>query len=332
MKPMRRALVLTLLIVAVRGDPASGQPLTLQQAVDRALAANPGVRAAEAAADESAARVLQARAGYLPRLDLVESWQRGNQPVYVFGSLLSQRRFTEAGFAIDALNHPDPVTSHRTGLTVQQTVFDGLRTRSLVRAAEIGRTMALTGVERTRNELAVSVTETYGRILLAAAGRRAAEAAVSTAEEDLRLAERRRDVGMGTEADVLSLQVHLAQMRERQIRMANDEGIARAALNRLMGDPLDEIHTLAEFSPESPDLSASLDALEQEALRDRPEARQAALAVDLASATRRASSTSRTTTRRSPRIAATCGSGSSTCSCPGAASGSRTGSRPSRAG
>ena len=42
-------------------------------------------------------------------MDASETWQRGNQPVFVFGSLLNQRRFTAADFALDALNHPDAI-------------------------------------------------------------------------------------------------------------------------------------------------------------------------------------------------------------------------------
>ncbi|MFB3852470.1 MAG: TolC family protein [Vicinamibacterales bacterium] len=283
---MRQTLVTTLLLVAASVRPGTAQQLSLQQAVDRALARNPGIVAAAASVEEASGRVGQARSGYLPRVDLVESWHRGNQPVYAFGSLLNQRRFTEAEFAIDTLNHPDAITDHRAGIAVQQTLFDGLRTRSSVRAARIGREMAEAGVSRARSGIVLAVTETYGSVLLAAAGRRAAQAAVAAAEEDLRLAEHRRDAGIGAEADVLSLRVHLAEMRERQIRMASDEQVGLAALNRLMGDPLDTQHELVEVEPLANGTDAAADAasFEQQALRDRPEAKQSALAVALAEA------------------------------------------------
>ena len=65
----------------------------------------------------SAARASEARAGYLPRVDVAEAWQRGNNPVFVFGSLLSQQRFTMANFALDALNHPDPLTNYHAAFS-----------------------------------------------------------------------------------------------------------------------------------------------------------------------------------------------------------------------
>ena len=105
---MRRLCLLTLAAVAISCSAAFAQePLTLAAAIAKARTANPAAGAAHAGEQEAAARVQQAQAGWLPRVDFAEGVQRGDLPVYVFGSLLSQRRFTEANFAIDALNHPD---------------------------------------------------------------------------------------------------------------------------------------------------------------------------------------------------------------------------------
>jgi hypothetical protein len=68
---------------------------------------------------------MQARAGYWPKVDVAESWQRGNQPVFVFSSLLAQRQFTAADFALGALNHPDALDNFRLSVMVEQSLFDG---------------------------------------------------------------------------------------------------------------------------------------------------------------------------------------------------------------
>src|SRR3989304_10307198 len=88
------------ILVAAAATAQEARPLTVDDAVARALARNPAIRAASAAGDEADARMRQARAGYLPRVDVVDAWQRGNQPRHVFGSLLAQRRFTSADFAL----------------------------------------------------------------------------------------------------------------------------------------------------------------------------------------------------------------------------------------
>ena len=75
--------------------------LTLSQAVQEALAHNRSLKAAQSSVREADAHIRQTRAAYFPRVSFVESWQRGDQPVFVFSSLLASRQFTAANFAID---------------------------------------------------------------------------------------------------------------------------------------------------------------------------------------------------------------------------------------
>src|SRR4051794_1940525 len=82
-----------LLFITVPGASAQSS-LSLSEAVARAGSHNPDVGSAAAAEREAAERVAQARGGYLPNVDVAESWQRGNQPPFVFSSRLAQRQFT----------------------------------------------------------------------------------------------------------------------------------------------------------------------------------------------------------------------------------------------
>ena len=263
------------------GQAAAQSPLTLDEAIARAVKQNPASRGAAAAQREASERARLARAGWLPRLDLTETWQRGNQPVFVFGSILAQRTFTEANFAIDALNNPDPVSNFRTGISVEQMVFDGLRTRSATRSAGIGKEIADAGVKETASALRLGATRAFGEVLMAQANRTAATAALESAEEDVRRAERRRDAGLATEADVLAVRVHLAQIRERQITAASRETVARLQLNELMGEPLD-----ARFEMQLPALTETAPTtagdLESEALANRSDVVRAAAQERLA--------------------------------------------------
>src|SRR3954468_4902332 len=93
---------------------AQSPPLSLAEAIARARASNPDAGSAAAAEREAAERVTQARAGYFPKVEAAESWQRGNGPAFVFSSRLAQRRFTAADFALDALNHPAATDNFRT--------------------------------------------------------------------------------------------------------------------------------------------------------------------------------------------------------------------------
>jgi outer membrane protein TolC len=283
---LARALSLSVLLILMPAVADAQDRLSLADAVARTLAHNAGLRAAGAAAGEASARVGEARAGYLPRVDLVGSWQRGNQPVFAFSSLLAQRRFSEADFAIGSLNNPDAVANYRGGLSIEQVVFDGNRTRHAVQAARIGSELASLGRTALERDLAVAAVRAYGEVLQAMVTRRAADSAVSAAEEDVRRAERRRDTGLATEADALALQVHLAQMRELAIRTASQEAIARARTNALMGDSLDRQYTFEEPPPSAVEPAGSVRSLEQAAREHRPEIGRAALQHRLADTAR----------------------------------------------
>lgn len=281
---VRRAAAALLLLAAGTQASASAQErLTLADAVARARSQNLDTRAAAAAEREAAQQVTQARAGYFPRVDFVEGWQRGDQPVFVFSSLLGQRRFAADNFAIDALNNPDPIDNFRAAVTVEQALFDP-SIRAGVRAAEAGRESAAASRGLVDRDLAVAAAEAYGAVLVARAAAEAAASAVEAAQADRQLAGNRRDAGLATEADVLQLEVHLARMREAQIRAGSDEMIARARLNQIMGEPLDAMFALDPVALPAASTPEDVEALEAEALRKRPDVRLAALQEELADA------------------------------------------------
>jgi outer membrane protein len=270
---LRMALLMTLLGTAPA--LAAAQPLTLDDAIALALARNPEIRAASAGEDAATARVGQARAGWLPRVDFTEGWQRGDHPVFVFSSLLSQRRFTADDFALDALNHPDALSNHRAALTLEQSLFDGFRVRGAVRAARLGTEIAALETSRVRAELRLGVVTAFGRALAAAAHADAAATAVATAEEDLRRAIDRRDAGVETEATVLAFRVQLAESEFRLVKARADASVARAGLNAVLALPLDDDRPLAPLPAPA---AGAVDpvSLEEEAARRRPEIAQSA--------------------------------------------------------
>ena len=92
---------------------AAQSPLSLGEAVKTALDKHPSLAAAAAQLEAAGSRVEQARAARGPRVSWMESFQTSNNPVFAFGSLLNQRRFSEANFRIDSLNSPSFVNNFR---------------------------------------------------------------------------------------------------------------------------------------------------------------------------------------------------------------------------
>ena len=280
---MRTSAVGIFIILTGIGIPLHAQePLTLEEAVRRTTERNPSMTASRAAEDIATADVSEARAGWLPRVEYVEGWQRSDQPVFVFGSLLAQSRFASANFAVDALNNPDAINNFRGALTVEQSLVD-LAQRARVKAAATARERAALGTAALKRELALGAARAYGQVLIASAARRAAQGAVDAAEEDRARAEHRRDAGLATDADVLAFQVHASSMSARLAQAVADETIARVSLNELMGEPLDTNFALSDVPPTDV-RTGDMPALEREALEKRELARQAALQEQTATA------------------------------------------------
>jgi outer membrane protein TolC len=274
--------------LATAASAGAQEPLTLDRAVQAALEQNASLRAARASRDEADAQNRAARSDFFPKLTLSESWQRGDQPVFVFSSLLASRRFGAENFAIDALNHPDAIGFFRAAVGLEQLVFDGGRRSAAADGAARRRDIAGLAVDEAAAGLELATTQTFGRVIAAQAAGRAAAAGVEATQEDLARAERRRDAGMITDADVLGLAVHVADLRQRVIAAEGDAAIARAELNRLMGAPIEREYLCVEPGPGSEGGAApSLDALFAEADAARPETRRAAAAREMADAGRR---------------------------------------------
>ena len=279
-------LLLLFGVLVVGVAPALAQtPLTLEDAIRRAQGDTADARALASAIDEANARIQRAQSGFWPRVDVTESVQRGNQPVSVFSSLLSQRRFTEANFAIPALNHPDALTNTRTAVVLEQRIFDGRSTTLGVRAAKLDRDMAAATRDAARQDWAFRAAQAFVRVLQLDAMVRATDAAVAAAESDRQRAHARREVGLVTEADVLSVDVHLADVRQRQIAAAGDLDVARLQLAEAVGLPLSA--SIVPVRPASRPAAADRDEVVREALTTHPDLRQADVRLQLADNGRR---------------------------------------------
>ncbi|TAK18295.1 MAG: TolC family protein [Acidobacteria bacterium] len=275
------ALGCTALLTAAA--PAGAQTLlTLNDAIAEAIAGNPSLRATRAAHDGAAADARAARAEWFPRITFSEGWQRSTDPVAAFGTRLKAGQFAAEDFGIARLNHPAAFNGFSRRVGVSGILFDSGRTRAAVRGANQDASIAEARVSAAEAALAIDVTVMYGRYVSASAAVDAANAALAWATEDLARASSRRQAGTATDADVFAMSVHVADTRQRLITAQGDVVIARAALNQLMGAPLDRVFTAT--LPAVPSGAPELKALIDEAHRQRPELREAGAALAAAEA------------------------------------------------
>lgn len=265
------------LTVPARGETGVPADLSLTDAVRLALDRHPALRAASHQTTAATAGVEQARAGFLPRVDFSEGVTRGDNPVYAFGALLNQGRFTSADFAVDRLNHPDPITNWRTNIGGSVPLFLGGRTLLGYQQAQIGVQVAEQGRARVEQEIIFNVIRAYHGVLLAQEAKVTVDAAVRTAEANLASAEARYEAGVVVASDALAARVRLARLKEEAIAAANQVRLAQAALNEAMGTALDQSHRVTGGLDLPILRHERLEGLEALAREHRPDYRQVAL-------------------------------------------------------
>ncbi len=278
---------LAALFVALPPHTCAQEPLTLDEAVGMALQNNPSLHAQEDAADAAHARTGQARAGWFPRIDFSQSFLRGNNPVYVFGTLLTQRQFTAANFALNQLNTPTPLDNFQTRFEGQLSLFDSGQTRLRVRGAKRLETAADFETEQARQDLVLRVVQAYYGVGVARENLAAAREALKTARASEDRARHLEKAGLVVSSDFLSAQVFRAQMEERAIRAENQLALSRMVLGRELGLGPQALREPADALREPPGITLSLDEYEKTALEGRPALKAAELQQGAAEDNRR---------------------------------------------
>jgi len=247
-----------------------------------ALEKNPTVQAAVAYAQAVHEGIAEAKAARLPRVDFSEGFTRGNNPVYVFGGLLTERQFTTSAFALNFLNTPPPLDIFRTQITSALPLYDAGQTGRRIKDAKLSAQGAGENGRRTRQEVIFSVVKAYTDELLARDNVRVAEATVKSAQSDHQRAEARQEEGQAVPSDLLSARVQQAQAQEDLLQAQNAVDLAHAALNVAMGLPEDAATTIEPGLKESNFEAGALTVRQQHALKNRPDLREADLGVERA--------------------------------------------------
>lgn len=296
-----RRIVMTFVVIAVavpgQGLTVSGQErvresaqasrqanapeaLTLPLAVEIALRTNPLMRATASGREIADAEAQEAKAGRLPLIQLSETWINGNNPAFVFGSLLEQGRFTSQNFNLASLNHPDPLNNFRFGVTVKAPLFDGRQTSTRVAVAKLNQKQADVQTDQMAQRIRFDTLKAYYGVLLARMKKEVADEAVKLAEADVKRSGDRVEVGATVSSDLLSAEAQLAEFHQQQIQAAGEVVIARAALNTAMGLPVDASQNVGGRLVAKTFDVAGQEELMRTALDHRPDYSRAALAKD----------------------------------------------------
>jgi len=217
--------------VLVGSNLLGAEVWTLERALAQALANNPDARLARHRIAAAEAGLEEANAAFWPRLQFQSSYTRTDNPMMVFGDILNQRAYSPT---LDFNDVPDVDDLNARGL-VTVPLYAGGRNRSGRAAAKANSEASKQDSEAVRNALGFEVSRAFLTVLKTREFIRAAEASVSAYETNVAIARKRLAGGALLKADVLDLQVRMAQAREDLVRARNGEELANRVLRNLLG-------------------------------------------------------------------------------------------------
>ncbi len=282
---MYRAAAAAAILLVSRTLPAqTAGGLTLEQAVQTALARYPSVRVSQAQIDETAAAISLARAAYLPRIDAAAQVNRATRN-NVFGLLLPQSTLPQISGPVLGSNNFGSVWGSAIGALVTWEPFDfGLRSAN-VGSAAAARAQSEAALKKTEFALAVQAADAYLTLAAAQATVRAAQAGVDRAEVAARSVKALADAELRPGADVSRAEAELAAARTQFIQAGTAVEMAKALLAGFTGgDPGQLTLAAPAFErlpavrpPETANLAANPEALERQAAVEQAQAQMRAL-------------------------------------------------------
>jgi outer membrane protein TolC len=293
MKP--RLLPILLLLAAAHPAGAGPQPLaeaapkaparttprnpalSLPEAIDLAFEQNPDLTAAAARIGEAEAKVVEADAGFYPRVTARVDYLYSNNPSLAFSSIVSQRRFN---FGMN-INEPGWVSNFRPEIVGSYNLYRGGQDAYLKKAAELGVQAAELEKSALRNRLAAAVTGAYYAVLTAPRQIAVAHRSVETVARELELTRARVEEGTALKADVLSLEVRAHEAEESELRAKNALTVAKSALKALLGGNGLDLPEVRETEVPVPTLAPDFRKLFERARTQRPELQAAAHQIQI---------------------------------------------------
>ncbi len=203
--------------------PWPTEPLSLADCLNRAESHNATIASAKKELEAAEGVVIQTRAILLPKLQLSGEFRATeDQSVESAATPLGTIRFGQT-------------ETWDAGVRLVQSVYEGGRMRSALRASRLTRAAAVERFQTVLLDELLRVRESYYDALLALEQIGVQQASVTLLERELQDNQRRFDAGSVPRFNVLRAEVELANAKPRLIRARNAWRNAKTSLAHLMG-------------------------------------------------------------------------------------------------
>jgi len=259
--------------VALAAAPAvaEGRLLSLDEALRTARAHQPQLQVARAQARVASARVGEAQAGYLPRVDAQAQYQRST-PNFLLSPMMVHTPLTKGYQANNLLGPGDTVNYYVFGVTATQLLYDFGRASSAVSQARAGVDASQADARAASHTVALNVRLAYYSALAAQQLVQVGEETVRNQQAHVGQIRRFVDGGQRTRFDLSSMELNLANAELALARARNALALAKVRLITAMGTDGQADFEIAEPASQGPDLERTpAEVLARSAEQRRPE-------------------------------------------------------------
>lgn len=248
-----------------RAISANGE--TLQEAWDSALNVDPDLEASRWELSAAQRGLDAARAERMPSLSARASYSVFDNPMTINAPIPPNLPALPAGSTASVtVNQREFFLG---GVRATQPLYTFGRISSTIDAAGSDVTAALANEQRTELDVKLQVAAAYVGVLQAKRLLEVADAGVVSLEEHERQVKNQVDEGAGIRANLLAVQVALANALQLQLQMQNLLTVSASAYNRALQRPLENPVNLQDVR--EPTQEYDLELATQEALGQRPE-------------------------------------------------------------
>lgn len=225
------------------------EPWTIDRAIATALERSPDARIARSRIEGAQALFEQSRAAWLPQVSVQGRYTATDSPMMAFGSILNQRAFD---FGLD-FNRPGTVDNLNATGTIAYNLYSGGRATAGRAAAQAGAVAAGYDFQAARQQLAAEVAKAALNLHKAREAVGAIESGVKAYEAAAGIARSRFEAGQLLKADLLTIEVQLAQTRAAFVAARHSAALAERAFRFVLG--LEPAGERVELRPDDPALA-----------------------------------------------------------------------------
>ncbi|MFN3504898.1 MAG: TolC family protein [Caldimicrobium sp.] len=271
-------------------SPLLGNEISLKTFFELALKNNLDLKAFQRELKSAQLEKEAIRGSYFPKLKFEELFLKSDIPAQVFTFKLNQGELSAKDMELKNLKDPKSRTNFETRFTLELPLWLGGKIQAEEKAASLHLQAMQNLYLRKEEEVLSQVYQVYLWAILAKESIKVSKSSLEEANEYLRLAKVRYEVGTALLSDVYRAEVYLAQAKESFERAKNQYEVAKRNLELLVNTKLGDFEVeIFELPPqidinklkaEAPLKRADLKAFEEE-IKAKRMASRAILAENL---------------------------------------------------